>query len=119
MANRGFMLHRHDDWARKCPGDMSCKAHAMTGAVLLEAKGIVKRFGALLANDVAEFAVHAGEVLALLGENGAGKSTLCKILYGFFRPDAGEIRVAGRAEPSPRRGTPAAMASAWCSRTSS
>jgi ABC-type uncharacterized transport system ATPase subunit len=76
----------------------------MTGGALLEATGIVKRFGPLLANDVAEFAVHPGEVVVLLGENGAGKSTLCKILYGFYRPDSGEIRVAGRVETiaSPR-----------------
>jgi len=65
-------------------------------APILEARGVVKRFGPLLANDVDRFAVHSGEVVALLGENGAGKSTLCKILYGYYRPDAGEIRIAGR-----------------------
>jgi general nucleoside transport system ATP-binding protein len=70
----------------------------MTGsAPILEARGVVKRFGPLVANEVDYFAVGSGEVVALLGENGAGKSTLCKILYGYYRPDAGEIRVAGRA----------------------
>ncbi len=63
---------------------------------LLEARGIVKRFGGLLANEVTHFAVNAGEVLALLGENGAGKSTLAKILYGYYAPDAGEIWVNGK-----------------------
>jgi general nucleoside transport system ATP-binding protein len=68
---------------------------------LLEARNIVKRFGALLANDVAQFSVGAGEVVALLGENGAGKSTLAKILYGYYAPDAGEIWMNGaRAEIS-------------------
>jgi general nucleoside transport system ATP-binding protein len=66
------------------------------GTPFLEAKGIVKRFGGVLANDVAEFSVRAGEVVALLGENGAGKSTLAKILYGFYTADAGVIRLAGR-----------------------
>ena len=66
-------------------------------APLIEAKDVVKRFGPLLANDVAEFAAYSGEVVALLGENGAGKSTLCKILYGYYRPDAGAFKVTGRA----------------------
>jgi ABC-type uncharacterized transport system ATPase subunit len=62
----------------------------MTDATpLLEAHGVVKRFGPLLANDVAAFAVQAGEVVALLGENGAGKKTLAESLrkQGFVAVD--------------------------------
>jgi simple sugar transport system ATP-binding protein len=63
---------------------------------VLELRGITKQFPGVLANDDVDFDLRRGEIHALLGENGAGKSTLMNILYGLYKPDAGEIRLSGK-----------------------
>jgi simple sugar transport system ATP-binding protein len=65
--------------------------------IVLEARGITKKFPGVLANDNINFDLRKGEIHALLGENGAGKSTLMNILYGLYKPDSGEILVNGKA----------------------
>lgn len=63
---------------------------------LLEAKGLVKHYGHVLALDGANFVANPGEVTALIGDNGAGKSTLVKALSGALRADSGQILVEGK-----------------------
>jgi len=64
--------------------------------LVLEMRGIRKEFPGTVANDDVSLDVRRGEVHALLGENGAGKSTLMNILYGLYKPDAGEILLNGK-----------------------
>jgi general nucleoside transport system ATP-binding protein len=65
--------------------------------LIVEMRGIVKRFPGVLANDHVDFELRAGEIHALLGENGAGKSTLMNVLAGLYKQDAGIIKVKGEA----------------------
>ena len=65
------------------------------GEVVLQARGITKRFPGVLANADVDLTVHKGEIVCLLGENGAGKSTLMNVVYGLYQPDEGELFVNG------------------------
>jgi len=61
----------------------------------LQARGLVKRYGALLATDNVSLDVAQGEIHALIGPNGAGKSTLIQLLSGGLAPDAGSLHLHG------------------------
>ncbi|MEU2564275.1 ABC transporter ATP-binding protein [Streptomyces longispororuber] len=63
---------------------------------LLSAHGLRKAYGPTTALDGAEFSIHPGEVVAVMGPSGSGKSTLLHCLAGIVRPDAGEISYNGQ-----------------------
>ena len=83
------------------PGGRSRLAEAQASLVarregpVIEAKGLVKRFGDFTAADNITFDIPSGEIFGLLGPNGAGKSTTFKMLCGLLKPTGGEGRVAG------------------------
>ncbi len=83
--NERVQLQQGDLWRDVRPGE-----------VILEARGITKRFPGVVANDHIDFEIRAGEIHAILGENGAGKTTLMNILFGLLQPDEGEIYLRGR-----------------------
>jgi len=64
--------------------------------IVMQAKGLVKRYGQVTALDGADFELRAGEILAVIGDNGAGKSSLIKCLSGATIPDEGEIQLDGK-----------------------
>ena len=63
---------------------------------LLEANGVTKRFGGLIAVNQASMTVRRGEITGLIGPNGAGKTTFFNLLSGFMTPDEGDIRFKGQ-----------------------
>jgi len=63
---------------------------------VVEARGLVKHYGRVVALDHAEFDLRPGEILGVIGDNGAGKSTLIKALSGAVIPDSGEILLDGK-----------------------
>jgi fructose transport system ATP-binding protein len=68
-----------------------------THQIVMQARGLVKRYGQVTALDGADFELRAGEILAVIGDNGAGKSSLIKCLSGATVPDEGRIELDGQA----------------------
>jgi len=87
------------------PGDAAALSEAIRrrqpspdgGEALVRIEGITKAFGGLVALDQLDMDIRPGTIHSLIGPNGAGKTTLVNTLSGFYRPDAGDIRFAGRA----------------------
>lgn len=68
----------------------------MTMTPVLQAKGLTKKYGRVVAIDGADFELMPGEILAVIGDNGAGKSSLIRALSGAMKPDSGEILLDGK-----------------------
>ena len=64
--------------------------------VVMEAKGLTKKFGKFVANDHIDMKLHKNEILGLLGANGAGKTTFIKMLLGLYPIDEGELYLLGK-----------------------
>ena len=64
---------------------------------MIEARGLVKRYGSTIAVDNLSFDVMPGTVTGFLGPNGAGKSTTMRMMLGLDRPDAGSVRIGGKS----------------------
>jgi phospholipid/cholesterol/gamma-HCH transport system ATP-binding protein len=67
----------------------------MTMQPIIEAHGIVNRFGTQVVHDGLDLTVHAGEIFGIVGGSGSGKSVLLNTLLGLRRPQAGEVRIRG------------------------
>src|SRR5207245_1657964 len=64
--------------------------------MMLHAKGLIKRFGGLVAVNEVDLEVNEGQVVGLIGPNGSGKTTLFNLIAGFYRSDGGTLTFLGR-----------------------
>ena len=67
-----------------------------TDGLVLDARGVTKRFGGLVAVNNVDFDIPPGSIVSLIGPNGAGKTTVFNLVTGVYAPDGGTIRLAGK-----------------------
>lgn len=84
------MAFSHKKGSDRVPITQACESK-----IAVEFRDISKTYGKIIANHGISFAVAEGSIHGVVGENGAGKSTLMRILAGYVRPDAGELRIGG------------------------
>ena len=75
---------------------MNAQPQSKQPQIVMQARGLIKRYGQVTALDGADFELRAGEILAVIGDNGAGKSSLIKCLSGATIPDEGSIELDGK-----------------------
>src|SRR5271155_2910577 len=75
------------------------------GSPMIEARGLVKRYGSTAAVNDLSFTIHSGLVTGFLGPNGAGKTTTMRLILGLDYPSAGDVTIDGR----PHQQSPAPM----------
>ena len=106
---------RRADHRRRHPRPMDQEGRRMSAALdlskesaplaarqpVLQARGLVKHYGRVVALDHADFDLMPNEILGVIGDNGAGKSTLIKVLAGAIIPDAGQVFMDGKAGAFP------------------
>jgi heme exporter protein A len=87
----------HPEHPQQVPFSEGFDVTSRTSDVVLQARGLVRRFGARRAVDNVSVTLAAGDCLALFGPNGAGKTTLLRMLGGLLKPTSGEVNVATAA----------------------
>lgn len=79
---------------------MNVAATSQEAPVALEVEGLSKRFGGVTAVDDCSLSISQGSLTGLIGPNGSGKTTVLNMVSGYVRPDAGQVRLLGRALPA-------------------
>ena len=84
---------------------MMTKRQTETGTgdgAILECRGIERRFGGIVAVTGVDLVIQPKEIFGLVGPNGSGKTTLTNAITGFYPPNVGTVRLAGKTSRAPR-----------------